>query len=89
MTKAKTSAILVSVILFFSLASFTVTSVATPLQVRKLMTKPSWAGSPGGPNGGDNGDDPTTYMLHIEIDYMNGHEPTQFILDYIVNYYDA
>jgi hypothetical protein len=54
------------------------------------MDKPAWAGNPGGPNGDGNGDDPTTtYMLHIEIDYLEGHEPTPIVLDYIVNYYDA
>jgi hypothetical protein len=72
------------------MTTFTITSVASPLQVTKLMDKPVWAGKPGGPNGDGDGDDPTTtYVLHIEIDYMDGHEPTPLVLDYIVNYYGA
>jgi hypothetical protein len=73
-----------------------VTTVAAPLQVSRVEGKPSWAGSPGGPNGGGDddggdggGDMSTTYVLDIEIDYMVGHEPTPEILAYIVSYYDA
>lgn len=81
---------MLSVILLLSLTAVAVTSVASPLQVTKLMDKPSWAGNPGGPNGGGNGEDLTgTYVLNIEIDYMVGHEPTPDVLAYIVSYYDA
>ena len=81
---------MLSVILLLSLTTVAVTSVASPLQVTKLMDKPSWAGSSGGPDGGDDGEDPTaTYVLNIEIDYMEGHKPTTEVLAYIVSYYDA
>jgi len=56
----------------------------------KLQDKPAWAGSPGGPDGGNGDEDPTgNYVLNIEIDYMEGHAPTQEVLDDIVSYYDA
>ena len=85
----KLSAMIISVILFLSLTTFTVTSVASPLQVTRLMEKPSWAGSPGGPNGGDDEEDPTvTYVLNIEIDYMVGYAPTPGVLAYIDWYYE-
>jgi hypothetical protein len=57
------------------------------------MGKPSWAGKPGGPGdsngGGDDGggDTSTTSVLYIEVDYMEGHEPTPSVLTYITNYY--
>jgi hypothetical protein len=85
--KRNCGAITLSVLLFLSLLTVTVPSVASPLQVVKLMDKPAWAGSPGGPNGGG-GEEPTgTYVLHIEIDYMVGHEPTDSVLTYIHDYY--
>ena len=92
MKKVLSTTLLLGTILLLSL----VTAAATPvtvssLQFGKLQDKPPWAGGPGGPNGGDgDGDgDTATYALYIEIDYMAGHEPTQGVLDYIVNYYDA
>lgn len=30
---------------------------------------------------------PESYALTIEIDYIEGHEPTQYVLDYMVEYY--
>ena len=92
MKKVLSTTLLLGTILLLSL----VTAAATPvtvssLQFGKLQDKPPWAGGPGGPNGGDgDGDgDTATYASYIEIDYMAGHEPTQGVLDYIVNYYDA
>ncbi|PVX25842.1 MAG: hypothetical protein CW716_07220 [Candidatus Bathyarchaeum sp.] len=34
-------------------------------------------------------EDPQAYELFIEIDYMEGHEPTQAVLDYIKGYYQG
>lgn len=73
------------------LLTFATTPFASSsLQLGKLQDKPSWAGGPGGPNGGDDdGDTAITCVLNIEIDYLEGHAPTLEVLDYIVSYYNA
>ncbi len=92
MKKQTFKTFLIGTILMLSLMTVALTPVTvSSLQFGKLQAKPDWAGTPGGSNGGNGGGegDTTTYMLNIEIDYMDGHEPTPEALDYIVGYYAA
>ena len=76
-------------VMIFSVPAQAYEPAASSFQLGKLQDRPSWAGGSGGPNGGDGDDDTTTtYVLNIEIDYIEGHDPTQEALDYIVGYYE-
>lgn len=83
--------LLLGTILILPLMTVALTPVTvSSLQFGKLQDKPDSAGNHGGHNDGDgDGETTTTYVLDIEIDYMEGHEPTNEVLDYVVGYYAA
>lgn len=89
MKKPMLSGVLLALVLLLPLITINVVSLPSQGSIHRVDAKGGIPGPPERPPPDEEPPDEDKYQLIIEIDYIEGHEPTLSVLTYIVDYYST